>query len=136
MLRKKKPKRDSGTRSRVSKKPWACKAYRDHVKSLPCIVCAVPAVDAHHIRETFARTMGRRISDIWVVPLCRAHHTDLHNHSRTFWSDVLMDPQIACAAMFKQWERRRPIEAFATRAPAVRSEAKPHIPLSQTVRKT
>jgi len=102
------------TRSRVSKKPWECKAYRDHVKQLPCLVCGVPAVDAHHIRETLPRTMGRQVSDVWVVPLCRAHHTDLHNHSRTFWSDVLMNPQVWCAQTYKWWsvskEGRQAIE--------------------------
>lgn len=90
-------------KSMVSKKPWKCQAYRDYVKQLPCLICASPAVDAHHIRETLDRTMGRRISDVWVVPLCRAHHNDLHAHSRTFWSDVIMDPQIFCADTFKRW---------------------------------
>jgi hypothetical protein len=104
MLRKKKPKRNSGTRSKVSKRPWKCKAYRDYVKTLPCVVCGVWSVDAHHIRECFSRTMGRRISDVLVVPLCRAHHSDLHKHSRTFWKDVGMDPQVSCTAMFNRWQ--------------------------------
>src|SRR6185369_13394303 len=49
----------AGTRS---KEPWECKAYRDYVKEQPCIVCGWWNVDAHHIRETLDRTMGRRIS--------------------------------------------------------------------------
>jgi len=93
----------SSSRSKVKKGPWECKAYRDYVKERPCVVCGVWSVDAHHIREFFPRTMGRQISDIWLVPLCRAHHTDLHKHSRTFWKDVGMDPQIWCAENYCKW---------------------------------
>jgi len=95
----------AGTRSRVSKKPWECKAYRDYVKVRGCLVCGRAAVEAHHIREKFPRTMGRRISDAWVVPLCQADHAELHRHSRTFWTDEIPDPVVWCQATHSIWAR-------------------------------
>ena len=97
----------AGTRSKVSKKPWECKAYRDYVKSFPCIVCGCFGVDAHHIRETLPRTMGRRVDDVWCVALCRAHHDYLHKTSKTFWKDVGVDPQFWCATTYNKWHRSK-----------------------------
>ncbi len=102
MLRKKAPKRDSGTRSRVSKKPARDEKHLKRVREQSCLVCCQEyrceffwdtkyPVRAHHVRELFPRTSGRKISDYLTVPLCEYHHSDqstgdsLHKHNNADW---------------------------------------------------
>lgn len=59
-------------------KPWKCKAYRDWVKSLPCVYSGIPADDPHHITGLGGK-MGSKNSDITCIPLTREAHTKLHN---------------------------------------------------------
>ncbi len=88
MLRKKKPKRDSGTRSAVTKGPLRDPEHLARVRTLKCCECHTPPpTQAHHIRECFPRTMGVRVGDDRVIPLCQACHAELHANSRTFWDD-------------------------------------------------
>ena len=86
------PKR-TGRRIDGGKGPWRSKAYRDSVKAHPCLVCSGQAQEAHHIRETLPRTMGRRVGDEWCVPMCRRCHAILHNASRNYWGLMQIDPQ-------------------------------------------
>ncbi len=85
-LRKRKPKRDSGTRSKVSKKPLRDPEHLARVRTKRCWSCfAAQGTEAHHIRECYPRTMGRRIGDDKTIPLCSPCHIALHRRSRTFW---------------------------------------------------
>jgi len=94
----------TNSRSRVSKKPWESKSYRDWVKANNyCLICYGAAHEAHHVRECLPRTMGVRVSDKWVVPLCLTHHNDLHQHSRTFWASHGIDPLAWCQASHSAW---------------------------------
>jgi len=54
---------------------------RDHVKSVakqPCLVCGRHPADAHHLRFAQSPALGRKVSDEFTVPLCRAHHREVH----------------------------------------------------------
>ena len=91
----------------MSKRPLKDVAHRDRVKALPCLLCGGfmgdGLNDAHHIRECFPRTMGRRKGDDILVPLCRAAHNLLHTHSRTFWEDYAqLDPVPIAAALYAE----------------------------------
>jgi hypothetical protein len=47
---------------------------REHLKFVaaqPCLVCGRQPSDAHHLRFAQPRTLGRRVSDEFAVPLCR-----------------------------------------------------------------
>ena len=55
-------------------------AHLAFVRTLPCCVCGVPAVEAHHLLRTGARGMGMRSPDRHAIPLCNAHHRALHAH--------------------------------------------------------
>jgi hypothetical protein len=98
-------------KSSVSKLPWESPAYRAHVRaSFPCLRCQKPAEHAHHIRECFPRTMGRRISDKYVVPLCQRCHTELHARSSTFWTDRHIQPAALltwCESVHSNWSSRQ-----------------------------
>lgn len=53
--------------------------WLDHVKSFPCCVCGGPACDPHHLRVIgHPRAMSMKNSDDMCIPLCRAHHDEVH----------------------------------------------------------
>ena len=45
------------------------KAHLKFVASQPCLVCGRSPADAHHLRFTQPRAMGRKVSDEFTVPL-------------------------------------------------------------------
>ena len=57
--------------------------YKDHVRTLPCLVCG-GAAEGHHI---FSVGMGRdrktpKWEDYTLISLCREHHQALHQIGR------------------------------------------------------
>ena len=64
------------------------------VASQPCLVCGRSPADAHHLRFTQPRAMGRKVSDEFTVPLCRTHHRDNHRFGdeQAWWSKQAIDP--------------------------------------------
>jgi len=50
--------------------------------------------DAHHLRFTQPRAMGRKVSDEFTVPLCRTHHRDNHRFGdeAAWWGRQAIDP--------------------------------------------
>ena len=62
------------TRSK-ERKPDRWIRDKDHlsfIRSLPCCVCGRAPCDAAHVRNGTDGAMGRKPSDKWTVPLCRA----------------------------------------------------------------
>jgi hypothetical protein len=58
-------------------------------RSLPCCICFGSPSDPHHVRS---RGAGGKDED--TVPLCRLHHTEVHQKGAvTFWRSYGMDPQ-------------------------------------------
>jgi hypothetical protein len=51
-----------------------------YVATQPCLVCGRSPSDAHHLRFAQSRALGRKVSDEFVVPLCRGHHRAVHRH--------------------------------------------------------
>jgi hypothetical protein len=85
---------------------------REHLKfvgSQPCLVCGRSPADAHHLRFTQARAMGRKVSDEFTVPLCRTHHRDNHSSGDevAWWERRAIDP-VATSRML--WISTRRIE--------------------------
>jgi hypothetical protein len=70
------------------------KAHLKFVGSHPCLICERSPSDAHHVRFAQPRAMGRKVSDEFTVPLCRAHHRDNHRSGdeRAWWSRATIDP--------------------------------------------
>ena len=70
------------------------KEHLRYVASQPCLLCSATPSDAHHVRFAQPRAMGRKVSDEFTVPLCRAHHRELHHsgNEAAWWHDMGIDP--------------------------------------------
>ena len=54
------------------------KTHLRFVTKQPCLVCGRQPCDAHHLRFAQSRGFSLKVSDEFTVPLCRAHHRELH----------------------------------------------------------
>jgi hypothetical protein len=70
------------------------KAHLAFVAAQPCIVCRRSPSDAHHLKFAQPRTLGRKVSDEFTVPLCREHHLQLHQHGNeaAWWANLKIAP--------------------------------------------
>jgi hypothetical protein len=80
---------------------------KDHlrfVSTQPCLICGRTPADAHHLRFAQHRAFGRKVSDEWVVALCRGHHREVHRHGdeRDWWAKSGIDPNIAARSLWLQ----------------------------------
>jgi hypothetical protein len=73
--------------------------YRDktHLRFVglqPCLICGRTPSDPHHLRFAQPRALGRKTSDEYVVPLCRAHHRENHQtgDELSWWKAAATDP--------------------------------------------
>ncbi len=58
---------------------WMDEKYLAWVKTQPCECCGMPSDDAHHLIGWGQGGMATKAHDIFAIPLCRKHHTELHN---------------------------------------------------------
>jgi Protein of unknown function (DUF968) len=70
------------------------KAHLRFVASLPCLVCQRTPCDAHHLKFAQLRSLGRKVSDEFTVPLCRDHHLQLHRQGNeaAWWANLKIAP--------------------------------------------
>ena len=85
------------------------KAHLKFVGSQPCLICARSPADAHHLKFTQPRAMGRKVSDEFTVPLCRTHHRDIHSFGDevAWWARYAIDPVVTARTL---WISTRRIE--------------------------
>lgn len=57
---------------------WINEKYTRWVKAQPCACCGKPADDPHHLIGHGQGGMGTKAHDLFVLPLCRKHHDELH----------------------------------------------------------
>jgi ERF superfamily len=80
---------------------------RDHVRHVatkPCLVCGRCPSDAHHLRSAQSRALGRKVSDEFVVPLCRGHHREVHRHGDegAWWQKAGIDSTAAARVLWRE----------------------------------
>jgi hypothetical protein len=78
---------------------------RDHVRFVAqqsCLVCGRKPCDPHHLRFAQNRTLGRKVSDEFTVPLCQGHHRELHRYGdeAAWWQKLGLDPTGAARALW------------------------------------
>jgi ERF superfamily len=70
------------------------KDHRRYVLRQACLVCGRVPSDPHHLTFTQPRALGRRVSDEFIVPVCRVHHRELHRsgNEAAWWQKFNIDP--------------------------------------------
>lgn len=63
---------------------WECEKYTRWVKTQACSGCGQPADDPHHIINHGMGGMGTKVHDLFVIPLCRRCHDELHRDVRAW----------------------------------------------------
>ncbi|ELW7689893.1 DUF968 domain-containing protein [Escherichia coli] len=69
---------------RPKRRRWLNEKYTRWVKTQPCACCGKPADDPHHLIGHGQGGMGTKAHDLFVLPLCRKHHDDLHADTVAF----------------------------------------------------
>jgi ERF superfamily len=80
------------------------KAHRQFVCSQPCLICGRRPSDAHHLRFGQPRALGHRVSDEFIVPLCRVHHRELHRRGdeQKWWQATSIDPMEVAQRLWRE----------------------------------
>lgn len=69
---------------RPKRRRWTNEKYTRWVKQQTCACCNQPADDPHHITGLGLGGMATKAHDLFVIPLCRAHHDELHADTAAF----------------------------------------------------
>ena len=84
------------------------KQHLRFVAKQPCLVCGREPSDPHHLRLAQPRGLGQKVSDEFTVPLCRAHHRELHRAGKeaAWWTQMAIEP---LATARELWLGTRPL---------------------------
>lgn len=63
---------------------WVNRTYTDWVKRQPCECCRRPADDPHHVIGHGMGGTATKAHDLFVIPLCRECHDELHADANAF----------------------------------------------------
>jgi hypothetical protein len=79
------------------------KEHLRFVAQQPCLLCGRKPSDPHHLQFLQPRALGRKASDEFAVPLCRAHHRAAHRagDKKGWWKSTGMDPVNVARKLWK-----------------------------------
>ena len=89
---------------------------REHVRFVTkqaCLICGRNPSDPHHLRFVQRQALSCKVSDEYTVPLCRAHHRELHRcaDEAAWWQKAAIDPTASARAL---WLQTHPLPASST----------------------
>jgi ERF superfamily len=92
------------------------KVHIKYVSKRPCLICGRQPSDPHHLQFAQQPALGRKVSDEFIVPLCRTHHREVHRSSDevAWWKQSGID---ALEAAHKLW-RDTHTGAFVNECPS------------------
>jgi ERF superfamily len=95
------------------------KAHLALVASQPCLVCQRTPCDAHHVKFAQPRTLGRKVSDEFTVPLCRDHHIQLHHQGNeaAWWANLKIAPLETASELWNETLRQQRLSLEGLTAP-------------------
>jgi hypothetical protein len=98
------------------------KDHRRYVLRQACLVCGRVPSDPHHLTFTQPRALGRRVSDEFIVPVCRVHHRELHRsgNEAAWWQRLNIDP---IPVALKLWQQTRSDDPIIEPKASTQSEA-------------
>jgi hypothetical protein len=87
------------------------KAHLAFVAAQPCLVCRRVPCDAHHLKIAQQRSLGRKVSDEFTVPLCRDHHQQLHHHGNetAWWANLQITPLQSAKELWETTQLQRSV---------------------------
>ena len=93
------------------------KDHRRFVLRQACLVCGRVPSDPHHLTFTQPRTLGRRVSDEFIVPVCRVHHRELHRSGdeAAWWRRLNIDPLPIALRLWQQTRSDEQLTSIAQR---------------------
>ena len=96
---------------------------RDHIRHVikqTCLICGRRPSDPHHLRFAQSRALGCKVSDEFTVPLCRAHHREVHRcgDEGLWWGKTRIDPLATARALWLQTHPLPRAEAIAANTTA------------------
>jgi hypothetical protein len=96
------------------------KDHRRFVLRQACLVCGRVPSDPHHLTFTQPRALARRVSDEFIVPVCRVHHRDLHRsgNEAAWWRKLNIDP---LPVALRLWQHTRSDREIAPMTQAVKT---------------
>ena len=82
----------------------AIKRHLKFVAAQACLICGRQPADPHHLGFAQPRALGRKVSDEFTVPLCRAHHREVHRsgNEQEWWKPYNLDPHTVASALWVQ----------------------------------
>ena len=86
---------------------------REHLRYVAqqaCLICGRKQSDPHHLRYLQPRALGRKVSDEFAVPLCRAHHRAVHRagDEQAWWQAAGIDPVKVARQLWRQTRLNAP----------------------------
>jgi hypothetical protein len=107
------------------------KQHLRFVAKQPCLVCGRQPCDAHHLRFAQSRGLGLKVSDEFAVPLCRAHHRELHRAGKEvdWWARSGIEPIDIARRL---WIETHPLMVSASLPAGDRAALETKLPINET----
>ena len=87
---------------RPKRRRWKNEKYTRWVKVQPCACCGKQADDPHHLTGHGQGGMGTKAHDLFVLPLCRTHHDELHADTVAFEKKYGTQPEMVLKTLDRE----------------------------------